>query len=121
MTNTQVYEYLDAGARSAVTLDHVWQYALAIKVCPDDIVEPLTLANPKLAAEYARQEAVFEVLDAPNTLAVAVAAVGEAEALALIAAASPDVRAEYAAGLALAEYSQEQLCAQYKQLILGET
>jgi hypothetical protein len=120
MTNTQFYEYLDAGALTAIQLKHTWQYALAIKVCPDDVVEPLILANPKIAAEYARQEAVFDALDAPNALAVAVADVDEAQALALIAAAPPDVRAEYAAGLALAEYSQEQIMSQYRQLILGE-
>jgi hypothetical protein len=120
MTNTEFYTYLDGGALTVVQLQHTWQYALAIKTCPDDLVEPITVANPKIAAEYARQEAVFDVLDAPNALAVAVPAAGEAEALALIAAASPEVRAEYAAGLGMAEYTQEQLCTQYKQLILGE-
>lgn len=121
MTNTQFYEYLDRGALTAIQLQHTWQYALAIKVCPDDQVEPLTVLNTKLAKEYARQEAVFEALDAPNALTVAVAAADEAQALELIAAAPADVRAEYAADLAMGEYSQEQLMAQYRQLILGET
>lgn len=121
MRNVEFYKYIDEGALAAVKLAHVWQYALAVKVCPDDVVEPLTVANPKLAAQFAREEAVFDALDAPNALDVAVANVSEAQALQLIAAAPADVRAEYAAGLGLAEYSQEQLCTQYKQLILGET
>jgi hypothetical protein len=121
MTNAEFYEYLDGGALTAVPLAHVWQYALAVKVCPDDVVEPLTVANPKLAAQFAREEAVFDALDAPNPLHAAVADVSEAQALAIIAAAPPDVRAEYASGLALAEYTQEQLCTQYRSLILGDT
>lgn len=121
MKNTEFYKYLDDGALTAIKLAHVWQFAAAISVCPDEIVQPLTTVNPKLAADYARQESVFDALDAPNALDVAVAAASETEARRLIAAADPATRAEYAAGLALAEYSQEQLCNQYKQLILGET
>lgn len=122
MKNSAFYKYLDDGALTAVKLAHVWQYAAAIKVCPDEVVQPLTVANPKLAAQYAREEAVFEALDADNPLAAAIAdAPDEATVAELIAAAPPDVRAEYVAGLGLAEYSQEELCNQYKQLILGET
>jgi hypothetical protein len=120
MTNAQFFEYLDGGALSPLRLDHVWQYALAIKVCPDEIVQPLTVANSRLAAQFAREEAVFDALDAPNPLHVTVAAVGEAAARELIAAADPATRAEYAADLAMGEYTQEQLCDQYRQLILGE-
>ncbi len=121
MTNTQFFEYLDAGALTPVRLAHVWQYALAIRVCPENVVEPLTTLNAKLAAQFAREEAVFDALDAPNPLHATVAEVGEAEARELIAAAPLDVRAEYAADLAIGEYTHEQLCDQYRQLILGES
>ena len=128
MNNTEFYAYLGApptlpeGTSTHVKLAHVWQFATVLDACPDNAaMVTLTKANPKLAAEYASQEAIYEALTAPNVLHAAVAAAGsDAAALALIEAAPPDVRAEYADDLALAEYSQEQLCGQYRQLVLGE-
>ena len=129
MTNADFYKFLGEpptlplGTSTNVKLAHVWQFATALAACPDDAaVVALTVANPNLAADYANQEAVYEALTAPNVLHAAVAAAGnDAAALALIEAAPPAVRAEYADDLALCEYSQEQLCGQYRQLVLGET
>jgi hypothetical protein len=122
VNNSEFYRYLGAGADRVVGLEHVWQYALAIKACPDELVQALTVANPRIAAEFARQEAMYEALNAPNPLHAAVAAApDDAQALAFIEAESADVRAEYANDLALGEYDQEQLCGQYRALVLGES
>ena len=128
MTNAEFYAYLGEpptlppGTSTSVKLAHVWQFAAVLAACPDDAaVVALTVTNPKLAADYASQEATYEALCAPNVLHAAVAAANsDAEALALIEAAPPAVRAEYADDLALSEYSTEQLCGQYRQLVLGE-
>jgi hypothetical protein len=128
MNAAEFYAYLGEpptlppGTSTNVTLAHVWQFAAVLRACPDDAaVVTLTVANPTLAAAYAAQEAVYEALDKPNPLHTAVAAApDDAHALALIAAAPADVRAEYANDLAMAAYTQEQLCGQYVKLILGE-
>ena len=128
MNNAAFYAYLGEpptlapGTSTNVKLAHVWQFAAVLKACPNDAaVVALTMANPKLAAEYAAQEAAYEALDVPNPLHAAIAAAGsDAERLALITVAPSHVRAEYADDLALSTYSQEQLCGQYVKLILGE-
>jgi hypothetical protein len=129
MNNADFYAYLGPpptlpeGTSTSVKLAHVWQFAAVLGACPDDAaVVALTVANPKLAADYANQEAMYEALTAPNMLHATVAAAGsDAAALAQIEAAPPAVRAEYADDLALCEYNQEQLCGQYRQLVLGES
>jgi len=126
MNNTEFYAHLAKladGAPANVKLAHAWQFAAALTVCPDGAAAvALTVANSKLAEQYANQEAVYEALCAPNVLHAALAAVGSNdEALAIIGEAPADVRAEYADDLALAEYNQEQLCGQYRQLVLGES
>ena len=106
---------------ACLEFDHVWQFALAIKQCPQQLAVPMAEANPKIAAQFAQQEAMYESLNAPNPLHAAVAAAHDDTArLMLIAAAPDDERAEYANDLALLEYSQEQVCGNYRQLILGE-
>jgi hypothetical protein len=126
MNNADFYALLaklPEGASANVRLAHAWQFAAALAACPDTAAAvALTVANPKLAEQYANQEAIYEALCAPNALHAALAAAGgDAQALATIEAAAPAVRAEYADDLALAEYNQEQLCGQYRQLVLGES
>jgi hypothetical protein len=128
VNNADFYKFLGEpptlppGTSTAVTLAHVWQFSAVLKACPDDAaVVALTVANPRLAAEYAMQEAVYEALDAPNPLHALVAdAPDDRAALAILQAAPDNVRAEYANDLAMSAYTQEQLCGQYTQLILGE-
>ena len=128
MTNDEFYKFLGApptlppGTSTAVRLDHVWQFAAVLQACADTgSAVALTVANPRLAADYAAQEAVYEALDAPNPLHAAMAAASnDAARLATIAAANASERAEYADDLALGEYDQDALCSQYTTLILGE-
>jgi hypothetical protein len=123
MNNAKFYEML-ADPSTLPKLKHVWQFALAVKACTDDAaVLALIDRNPKLAADYTAQEAVLEALDAPNPLHEAIASTsGDDEAAMLLIESAPEhVRAEYAADLAVAEYTQDQLCSQYVQLVLGET
>ena len=121
MNNAKFYAALSDPA-SLPRLKHAWQFAAALKACTDDATAVvLTERNPKLAAAYAAQEAVLEALDAPNPLHAALAdASTDAAALMLIDSAPEHVRTEYAADLAMAEYTQDQLCSQYVQLVLGE-
>jgi hypothetical protein len=125
MNNADFYAHLAKlpdGASSRVKLAHVWQFATLLAACADDAaVVALTVANPKLAEQYANQEAAYEALSTPNPLHAAVATLDDAAALTVIGAAAPAERAEYADDLALAEYTQEQLCGQYRQLVLGES
>lgn len=123
MNNAKFYESL-ANPAALPKLKHVWQFALALKACKDDATAvALAERNPKLAGEYAAQEAVLEALDAPNPLHAAIAATSDDDDanLFLVESAPEHVRNEYANDLALAEYTQDQLCSQYVQLVLGET
>lgn len=123
MNNEQFYKLLEREPFDGnVKLAHTWQFAQALKACADDAaVVALTRANPTLAADYAMQESVHEALGAPNPLHAAVAATpNDATALAVIAGAPAASRAEYANDLALAEYTQDDLCARYRELVLGE-
>jgi hypothetical protein len=128
MNNADFYKLLgDAptlpeDTATAVKLKHVWQFAALLQACPDTpSIGSLTAANPKLAQQYAMQEAAYEALGAPNWLERAVDdAADDDETRLMIETADASVRAEYVGTLALAEYDQEQLCARYRELILGE-
>jgi hypothetical protein len=128
MNNADFYKLLGdgptlpEGTATAVKLKFPWQFAALLQACPDTAsVVALTAANPKLAQQYAMQEAAYEALGAPNWLQRAVdAAADDDETRLMIETAEPAVRAEYVGTLALAEYDQDQLCARYRELILGE-
>jgi hypothetical protein len=113
---------LPPGTSADVKLGHVWQFDLALQACPDDEhVRVLTFANPRLARDYAAQEAVREALERPNPLhAQITAAPSEAAKLAALNAAPAAVRAEYADDLAILAYEQDALSASYRSLVLGE-
>ncbi|HWS67704.1 MAG TPA: hypothetical protein VN325_33460 [Steroidobacteraceae bacterium] len=101
-----------------VKLEHVWQFDLAIQAASDSQAVALTNRNPKLARDYAAQEAVREALDAPNPLHAEIAEA--TDKLAALNAAPAAVRAEYADDLAILAYDQDQLSASYRSLVLGE-
>jgi hypothetical protein len=124
MTAREFYAWLDKltpADSGDVKLEQVWQFDLAIQAASAPQAVALTNRNPKLARDYAAQEAVREALEKPNPLHAEIAAAANSyDRLALINAAPAAMRAEYADDLAILAYAQDALSASYRSLVLGE-
>jgi hypothetical protein len=121
MTARDFYAWLDKftpADTGDVKLDQVWQFDLAVQIASASQAVALTNRNPKLARDYAAQQAVREALERPNPLHELVAVASDR--LAVLNAAPAPVRAEYADDLAMLAYDQDQLSASYRSLVLGE-